>query len=101
MVILKLQFPAMETRDRLGEYVVKGVHLGLRQVAAAPEQRQARRLARQAHRLPASAGRRVLVMSPRDWTSHVQWEAMIGQALRVRGADVRFPLVPGGQDAAW
>jgi hypothetical protein len=86
----------LPARDRLGEYAVKGVHVGLRHLEAAPEQRQARRLARQAQRLPARGGPRVLVMSPRDWTSHVQWEAMIGQALRLRGADVHFLTCGGG-----
>lgn len=32
----------------------------------------------------------------RDWAVHVSWEATIGQALRVRGADVQFITCGGG-----
>jgi len=32
----------------------------------------------------------------RDWAVHVNWEATIGQALRVRGADVHFITCGGG-----
>jgi hypothetical protein len=84
-------------RDRLGEYAVKGVHLALRQISEAPEQRQARRLAAQAAALtPAASGRRVAILTPRDWAAHVQWEGMIAQALRLRGADVSFITCGGG-----
>lgn len=84
-------------RERLGEYAVKGVHLALRQVGEAPEQRQARRLAAQAASLaPASGGKRVAILTPRDWAAHVQWEGMIAQALRLRGADVSFITCGGG-----
>ena len=86
------------SRARLGEYAVKGVHLGLRQLARAPEQQAARRLARQAGDLPAPlpAATRVTVLTPRSWAAHVQWEAMIAQALRVRGAHVEFITCGGG-----
>ena len=84
-------------RDRLGEYAVKGVHLGLRQLGEAPEQRQARRLAEQAATLaPSPTGKRVAILTPRDWAAHVQWEGMIAQALRLRGADVSFITCGGG-----
>jgi hypothetical protein len=86
-------------RRRLGEIAVKGVHLGLRQIAAAPEQLAAGRLAKQAaDRLPPPAddAKRVMFLTPRDWAAHVQWEGMIGQALRVRGADVHFVTCGGG-----
>ncbi|MCU1447965.1 MAG: hypothetical protein JWP02_135 [Acidimicrobiales bacterium] len=87
-------------RDRLGEYATKGIHLALRQMAVAPEQVQARRLAKTAReRTAPSAGdstKRVAVLSPRDWAAHVQWEGMIAQALRVRGADVSFITCGGG-----
>ena len=84
----------LPSRDRLGEYAVKGVHLGLRQVGLAPEQRAALRLARQAPR--PTGGKRVTFLTPRDWAVHVQWEGVIGQALRVRGADVSFITCGGG-----
>lgn len=80
---------SLPRRDRLGEYAVKGVHLALRQIGEAPEQRQARRLAAQAPAVRAG-GSRVAILTPRDWAAHVQWEAMIAQGLRVRGADVSF-----------
>ena len=84
-------------RERLAEYALKGVHLGLRQVGMAPEQRTARRLAEQARsRRIVTTGPRVVVLEPRDWAVHVQWEGMIAQALRLRGADVRFVTCGGG-----
>ena len=82
-------------RDRLGEYGAKGAHFALRQVAQAPEQRAARALAAQAPAV-APGATRVAILSPRDWAAHVQWEGMIAQALRVRGADVRFITCGGG-----
>lgn len=89
----------LPSRARLGEIAVKGAHLGLRQAALAPEQRAARRLAVQAReRLepPRPGAPVVAFLTPRDWAAHVQWEGMIAQALRVRGADVRFITCGGG-----
>jgi hypothetical protein len=88
----------LPSRDRLSEYAVKGAHLGLRQVGHAPEQRSARRLAAQAARLaaPGPDATRVTIVTPRSWAVHVQWEAMIAQALRVRGAQVNFVTCGGG-----
>jgi hypothetical protein len=82
----------------MGEYAVKGAHLGLRALAAAPEQRRARALRAQASRLAAgpAGGKRVAILTPRDWAVHVQWEGMIAQALRLRGADVTFITCGGG-----
>lgn len=83
--------------DRLGEYARKGAHLLLRQLDEAPEQRTARRLAAQRSACPvAPTGRRVAILTPRDWAAHVQWEGMIAQALRLRGADVQFVTCGGG-----
>jgi hypothetical protein len=84
----------LPSKDRLGEYAVKGAHLGLRQLGLAPEQRAARRLAQQAPR--PEGGTRVAFVTPRDWAAHVQWEAMIGQALRLRGAEVGYIICGGG-----
>jgi len=82
-------------RDRLQEYAVKGVHLALRQRGLAPEQRAARALAAQAP--PATGdGPKVAFLSPRDWAAHVHWEAMIGHALQLRGAQVAFMTCGGG-----
>ncbi len=83
-------------RDRVSEYARKGAHLALRQVAQAPEQRAARHLAAQAPLAPPEGATRVAVLTPRDWAAHVQWEGMIAQALRLRGADVRFITCGGG-----
>jgi hypothetical protein len=85
--------------DRIAEYGRKGAHLALRQVAQAPEQRRARRLTAQARETvppPPAGATRVAVLTPRDWAAHVQWEGMIAQALRLRGADVRFITCGGG-----
>ena len=89
---------ALPSKARFGEISVKAVHLGLRQVAQAPEQRAARRLAAQAERLPAPAddAPRVAFVTPRDWAVHVQWEGVLAQALRVRGARVSFLTCGGG-----
>lgn len=86
------------SRRRLGEYAVKGIHLGLRQAGRAPEQEASRGLARQARALPipGPAAPRVTVLTPRSWAAHVQWEGMIAQALRVRGAHVEFISCGGG-----
>ena len=75
---------------------VKIVHAGLRLGGMAPEERAARRLRDEAATLPHPSGPRVLILSPRDWAAHVQWDAMIGQALRLRGADVQLATCGGG-----
>jgi hypothetical protein len=83
-------------KDQLGQYALKGLHLGLRQAKLAPEQVVARQLRRQATALGPRTGKRVAIFSPRDWASHVQWEAIVGQALRVRGAQTTFITCGGG-----
>lgn len=85
-----------EQRIRLRESSIKGVHLGLRQLAQAPEQRAARQLRRELEPLPPVTGQRVAILTMRDWAVHVSWEATIGQALRLRGADVQFITCGGG-----
>ncbi len=81
--------------DRMEEYARKGVELLLRTLGEAPEQRAARRLSAQ-HRPAEATGPRVLIVSPRDWAAHVQYEAVIGHALRLRGADVHVATCGGG-----
>lgn len=83
-------------RSRAAEVAVKGIHAGLRLGAVAPEQRAARRLRSEAALLPPPTGPRTLVLSPRDWAVHVQWDAMIAHALRLRGADVQIATCGGG-----
>ena len=79
---------------RMEEYARKGVELVLRQLAVAPEQRAARRLR---SGMGLTDGRpRVLIVSPRDWAAHVQYEAVIAHALRRRGAHVEFLTCGGG-----
>jgi hypothetical protein len=77
------------------EYGTKGVELVLRTAGQAPEQRAARQLRRSLGDLGPPTGRRVLVLTPRDWAAHVQYEAVIGHGLRLRGADVRFVTCGG------
>ena len=89
----------LPSRDRAGEIATKAIHLGLRQLALAPEQRQARYLAEQASTRvppPADGAKVVAFLTPRDWAAHVHWEGVIGQALRLRGADVRYIRCGGG-----
>lgn len=87
-------------RNRLREYAVKGGHLVARQLAVAPEQQHARRLAAEVpvalSARPATGAPRVAILTPRDWAVHVQWEGMIAQALRLRGAHVEFVTCGGG-----
>ena len=79
---------------RMEEYARKGVELVLRQLAVAPEQRAARRLR---SGMGLTDGRpRVLIVSPRDWAAHVQYEAVIAHALRRRRAHVEFLTCGGG-----
>jgi hypothetical protein len=86
----------LPSRDRVPDYIAKGAHLALRQLNAAPEQRRARHLASEVGTPPAPGSPRVAILTPRDWAVHVQWEGMIAQALRLRGADVRFITCGGG-----
>jgi hypothetical protein len=85
----------MADRNRITTLARKGFELGLREVGQSPEMRAARKLA---GGMPEATlgGPRVLFLTPRDWASHVQWEALMAQALRLRGADVRFVTCGGG-----
>ena len=81
-------------RNRLDEYAAKGLNLGLRTLAIAPEQREARALA--ATGTAAGDGPRVLILSPRGWSYHLQVEGVLGQALAERGAEVHVLTCGGG-----
>jgi hypothetical protein len=88
---------ARSSADRAATVLRQGVELGLREIGQSPEMRAARRAPVEAPRGPrADDAPRVLVLSPRDWAVHVQWEALIGRALAARGADVRFATCGGG-----
>ena len=80
-------------RRRLGEYAAKGRDLGLRTLNRAPEQQEARALASTG--TPSTGGPRVLILSPRGWSFHLQVEGTLGQALAERGAEVHV-LTCGG-----
>lgn len=82
-------------RRRLSEYATKGLHLVAREVGQAPEHRRARALSSGAPQSEEGAPR-VVFFTPRDWTAHVQWEAVLAQALRLRGADVHVITCGGG-----
>lgn len=76
-------------------YARKAAEAALRAAWIAPEFVAARRLRSQAP--PSSTdGPHVLMLSPRDWVEHVQNQAMLGQALRLRGARVTFATCGGG-----
>ena len=81
---------------RLTTTLRQGAELLLREVGQAPEMRAARAVPCQLTFDRADAAPRVLVLSPRDWAVHVQWEALIGRALAARGAAVRFATCGGG-----
>ena len=84
--------------ERLEEYARKGVELLLRTIGQAPEERAGRRLAgeRAAAGGGGGGGPKVLIVSPRDWAAHVQYEAVIAHALSLRGAEVSFLTCGGG-----
>ncbi len=79
----------------------KGVEFLLRAIGQAPEHRSARRLRdrialTEDPDAPEGAGKNVLILSPRDWSSIVQYDSMIGHGLALRGANVSFLTCGGG-----
>lgn len=82
--------------DRAGEYLTKAVELALRSLAVAPEQRAARRLFAREADPPGGDGPRVMLLSPRSWADHVQYQGVLAHALRRRGAAVRVVTCGGG-----
>ncbi len=82
-------------RRRVREYSRKGADWALRELRLAPEQRQARGLT-QVLGPDNGDGSRVLFVCPRDWAEHVHYQAVLGQALRIRGARVNFLGCGGG-----
>ena len=89
----------MRDMKSIREGALKGVHLGLRQAAAAPEMRAAARL--EATMPPARSldgSPNVLILSMRDWAIHVQIEAVLGHALELRGAQVHYLTCGGGRE---
>ncbi len=81
--------------QRMEESGRKAAELLLRLIGASPEHRVARKLAAQMPPI-TTGGPKVLIVSPRDWVAHVQYEAVVGHALRLRGAAVSFLTCGGG-----
>lgn len=74
----------------------KAADAALRPVAQAPEHRAARRLGPVPR---GGSGPRVLFLTPRSWAAHVQWDAVVGRALALRGASVSYLTCGGGRQA--
>ena len=89
-------------RDRIMRDVAKGSDFIRRELRIAPEHKQAEQLSASARAISDSsgeaAGRRVLVLSPRDWAYHTMIEGTLATALSVRGADVAVVSCGGGLD---
>lgn len=91
----------MQIND-LRELLAKAAHLALREGGWPPEVWQSRKLAKfslasaKTAQAPHSAEARILIWTVRDWSVHVQLEAVLGQVLRARGADVSFATCGGG-----
>ena len=81
------------------EGALKAVHLGLRRAGAAPEMRAAQRLAStMPPRHTTDESLDVLILSIRDWSIHVQIEAVLGHTLELRGARVHYLTCGGGRE---
>ena len=81
------------------EFRTKAAEFIRRQVGRASENYDAAHLAgglSGATRTRELYGRRILVLSMRDWSVHVQVEALIAQSLRLHGADVTMLSCGGG-----
>ena len=91
----------MPLERSLKEVATKSVHLILRELNLEPERFQARRprlwsLGREAHEAMSLQGQKILIWSMRDWSIHVQMEALLGQVLRANGAEVVMGTCGGG-----
>lgn len=92
----------MKQTRALREFASKATHLVLRELGKPPESRPAQELRRWSTEKGCSsqshpvAGQKILVWTIRDWSVHVQLEAVLGQVLRARGADVSFATCGGG-----
>ena len=84
------------------QYVIKGMHLLLRQISLAPEMVHARKLAKKFYNtttiksLTPMKGERILIATMRDWAVHVHFEALIGSSLILSGAEVAHVTCGGG-----
>ena len=84
------------------EFLTKATHFALREIGQPPESRPARVLRRWSigragsKPSPETSDQKILIWTIRDWSVHVQLEAVLGQALRALGADVTFATCGGG-----
>lgn len=84
------------------QYVVKAIHLLLRQVGLTPELRAARRIRKNMRHYTDKAesnqlgAERILIATMRDWAVHVQFEALLGHLLKIEGAEVKHLTCGGG-----
>jgi len=70
-----------------------------RELHLAAEEREARRLRSEVNPSDGAAGQpHVVFLAPRSWAHHVQVEAVLAQALRLRGARVTFLTCGGGRE---
>lgn len=92
----------MKQAQAMRELASKATHLVLREFGHPPESRPARALRQWSiHNSETALGAatstpRILIWTMRDWSVHVQAEAVLGQVLRSRGADVSFATCGGG-----
>jgi len=109
--MLALNEPQTATRHHKGaislmqrslkEYATKGAHLILRELNLQPEQFPSRTLKKwslsgSSSEYPDLHGQKILIWSMRDWSIHVQMEAILGQVLRAHGAEVVMGTCGGG-----
>ena len=85
----------------LKELATKGAHLVFRELNLQPERFAARRLGKLLQTsTPATGltlhGQKILILSMRDWSVHVQLEALLGQVLKAHGAEVTMGTCGGG-----
>lgn len=83
------------------EQLIKALNLVLRELKVPPDRIPARKLKRWSLHTAADAdtelnGQTILIWSMRDWSIHVQMEALLGQVLRAHGANVVMGTCGGG-----
>ena len=83
------------------ELATKGAHLVLRELNLQPERFAARRLGKLLQTITPTTGltlhgQKILILSMRDWSVHVQLEALLGQVLKAHGAEVTMGTCGGG-----
>lgn len=82
---------------------LKAFNLLLRELKVPPERLSAQKLNKWSKKdsppnLDQASQEHILIWSIRDWSVHVQFEAILGQALRAKGVKVSFATCGGGLD---